>query len=142
MIIHVEMSLSPREAAVLYTSVGWVRYAQDLEKVERAFAGSTLILTARDADGRLAGLARAISDGETVCYIQDFLVAPDRHRRGIGRALMVELRRRYDRCPFFLLSTDPAGSVEARKSHPFYRSMGFITHEEQRMVAFGLPVDR
>ena len=127
---------------MLYDSVGWVRYTRDLDKLERAFAGSTLILTARDDHGRLVGLARVVSDGETVCYIQDFLVLPDEHRRGIGRSLMAELRRRYGQCPFFLLSTDSPDSTEARKSHPFYRTMGMITHEEQCMVAFGLPIDR
>jgi GNAT superfamily N-acetyltransferase len=140
--IDVDMSLSPREAAVLYDLVGWLGYTSDLDKMGRAFAGSTLILTAREDDGRLVGLARVVSDGETVCYIQDFVVLPDEHRRGIGRSLMAELRRRYDQCSFFLLSTDPPDSAAARKSHPFYRAMGMITHEEQRLVTFGLPVER
>lgn len=139
--IAVEMSLCPGEAAEIYDAVGWSRYTRDLAKLGRAFAGSTLILTARDM-GRLVGLARVISDGESVCYVQDFAVLPGEHRKGIGRLLMHELRNRYGRCPFFVLSTDAPGSAEALKSHPFYRSMGLVPHEEQHLVAFGLPVDR
>ncbi|HVK26502.1 MAG TPA: GNAT family N-acetyltransferase [Actinokineospora sp.] len=140
--IDTEMSLPVEEAATLYNAVGWVRYTKDLDKLRRAFDGSTLILAARSDDGVLLGLARVISDGETVCYVQDFLVMPESHRQGVGRALMAELRRRFEQCPFFLLSTDPPGSEEAVKSHPFYRSVGMIPHEEQKLMAFGLPVDR
>ncbi|WP_436498677.1 GNAT family N-acetyltransferase [Actinokineospora sp. HUAS TT18] len=140
--IDTELSLPVEEAATLYNAVGWTRYTKDLAKLRRAFDGSTLILAAREDDGTLIGLARVISDGETVCYVQDFLVLPECHRRGVGRALMAELRRRFDQCPFFLLSTDPPGSEEAVKSHPFYRSVGMIAHEEQKLMAFGLPVDR
>ena len=140
--IDFEPSLDVRAAAVLYDAVGWVRYTADLDRLRRAFAGSTAILTARSDGGELVALARALSDGETVCYVQDLVVLPAWQRRGAARALMDELLRRYGHCPFFLLSTDPPGSAEAAKSHPFYRSMGLVTHEEQGLVAFGLPVER
>lgn len=138
--IEAEMSLGPSEAAVLYDAAGWVAYTRDLEKLGRAFAGSSLILTARDGSGELVGLARVVSDGETICYVQDLLVRPDVQRSGVGRALMAELRRRHESCSFFVLTTDSAGSDDARKSHPFYRAVGLIPHEEQRLTAFGLPV--
>lgn len=140
--IQSEAALNPNEAVPLYDAVGWVRYTADVARLRRAFAASTLILTARDDDGRLIGLARALSDGETVCYVQDIVVHPDRQRCGAGRALMSEMLLSYGHCPFFLLTTDPAGSKEAVKSHPFYRSMGLVTHEEQDLVTFGLPVER
>lgn len=140
--IQSEPTLDALAAVPLYDAVGWVRYTADPARLRRAFAGSTLILTARADDGALIGLARAISDGETVCYVQDILMHPAWQRHGGGRALLTELVKHYGHCPFFLLSTDPPDSTEAVKSHPFYRSMGLIPHEEQNLVAFGLPIER
>ncbi|MEV6601622.1 GNAT family N-acetyltransferase [Actinoplanes sp. NPDC051346] len=137
-----ERTLEPDEAFGLYDAVGWYGYTKDVGKLVRSLAGSHLVLTVRNADGRLVGLARTVSDGETVCYLQDLLVHPDAQRSGIGRALVEELKRRYEHCRFFLLSTDAAESPEAEISHPFYRALGFVAHEDQGMAAFGLPVKR
>ena len=138
--IAVEDNLSQDELLHLYGSVGWVGYTKDPDKLSRSLAASHLVLTARDAEGQLRGLARTISDGETVCYVQDLLVNPESQRGGVGRLLMEDLLRRYDNCRFFILSTDHADSADAWKSHPFYRAMGLIPHEEQGMAAFGRPV--
>ena len=56
--------------------------------------------------------------------------------------LMEDLQQRYRDCLFFILSTDHADSADAEKSHPFYRAIGLIPHEEQGMAAFGRPVKR
>jgi GNAT superfamily N-acetyltransferase len=140
--IATERTLTRDEAVDLYDSVGWTGYTKDPDKLVRSLAGSHLLLTARDASSRLVGLARTISDGETVCYVQDLLVRPDAQRGGVGRLLMEDLQRRYGSCRFFLLSTDHAESPDALKSHPFYRATGLIPHEEQGMAAFALPVKR
>jgi GNAT superfamily N-acetyltransferase len=140
--IQVEQVLGRDETVELYQSVGWYGYTRDPDKLVRSLAGSHLLVTARDDSGRLVGLARTISDGETVCYLQDLLVRPEVHRTGIGRRLVEELKQRYADCRFFVLSTDGAGTADAQSSHPFYRALGLIPHEEQGMAAFGLPVNR
>lgn len=81
----VEGNLSQDELLRLSGSVGWVGYPKDPERLARSLAGSRLVLTARDADGQLLGLARTISDGETVCSVQDLLVDPESQRGGVGR---------------------------------------------------------
>jgi ribosomal protein S18 acetylase RimI-like enzyme len=140
--IQQEQGLDQAEAMDLYTSVDWYGYTKDPAKLVRSLTGSHLLLTARDDHGRLLGLARTVSDGETICYVQDLLVHPSVHRNGIGRRLMEELKHRYDHCRFFVLSTDKAGTTEAQASHPFYRAIGLIPHEEQGMAAFALPAKR
>lgn len=55
---------------------------------------------------------------------------------------MLDLLERYAHCRFFVLSTDHPDTEDAKKSHPFYRSLGFVAHEEQRMAAFALPINR
>lgn len=137
--INAEDSPPTAEVLDLYDAVGWAAYTRDPQKLARGIAGSHLVLTARDEAGRLLGLARTVSDGETVCYVQDILVRPDSQRLGIGRALMQELIGRYGHCRSFVLSTDAADSADAQVSHPFYRSLGLVPHREQGLEAFGLP---
>jgi hypothetical protein len=85
--IAVEQILGRDEALELYQAVDWYGYTKDPDKLLRSLAGSHLLLTAREADGRLIGVARTVSDGETVCYVQDLLVHPTAQRRGVGRSL-------------------------------------------------------
>lgn len=92
-----------------------------------------------DESGELLGLARTISDDEAVCYVQDVLVHPRHHRKGVGRALMEHLMDRYAHCRFFLLSTDHESTPEGVRNHAFYRSLGFLSYDEKEMSAFGLP---
>ena len=47
-----------------------------------AILGSSFVVTARADGGALVGLARAVSDEQTICYLQDVLVHPAWRRRG------------------------------------------------------------
>lgn len=76
------------EVLGLYESVGWSAYTRDPERLMAALAGSTAVFSARDEGGQLVGLARILSDGASVTFVQDILVAPGRHRSGVGSLLM------------------------------------------------------
>lgn len=75
------------EAVALYRAVGWTAYTDDPASLERGLAGSTHVVTAR-RDGELVGLARVVSDGATIAYLQDVLVRPGQQRAGLGRTLV------------------------------------------------------
>lgn len=124
----------------LYGSVGWTVYTRDPERLERALAGSALVATARDADGRLVGLVRAVGDGVSICYVQDLLVRPDRQRGGVGRALVEHVRAGQAAGVLLVLTTDAGGTEDGDRSHPFYRALGFAPHAEQGLAAFSLRV--
>jgi ribosomal protein S18 acetylase RimI-like enzyme len=138
-VIAEEDAFNPNEMFELYDSVEWEGYTCDVDKLCRGLANSHLVVTARDGSGTLLGLARTISDDESICYVQDLLVNPQFHRQGIGRALLEHLMERYAHCRFFLLSTDHESTPEGRRSHPFYRRLGFLSFEEKQMAGFGLP---
>lgn len=125
------------EALALYDAVGWSAYTREPERLRRTLGGSHLVITARDDDGTLLGLVRTVSDGESICYVQDILVHPAAQRRGVGRALLREVQERYRHCMFVALTTDAEGTVDAESSHPFYRSMGFQQHRDLGLAAFG-----
>src|SRR5687768_4898697 len=87
LVIGPESGIPVAELLALYESVGWSAYTSSPELLEAAVAGASFVVTARRG-GRLVGLARALSDGAIICYLQDVLVHPAEHRRGIGRALV------------------------------------------------------
>lgn len=103
----------------LYESVGWTSYTRDPELLWRSVSGSHRVATAR-RNGRLVGLARTISDGATIVYLQDVLVAPTEQRGGTGRRLLETLFESYGDIRQRVLLTD----TEERQ-RAFYERLGF-----------------
>lgn len=64
------------------------RPVDDLDRIGKMLAGADLIVTARDGDGRLVGVARAVTDFSFCCYLSDLAVDQELQGKGIGRALM------------------------------------------------------
>lgn len=129
-------NLDKAEVLALYDAVGWSAYTRDGEVLLRALAGSHTVLTARDGAGALVGLARTVSDGETICYLQDILVHPEHQRRGLGRQLMAHLLDRYAHVRQRVLLTDDEPGQRA-----FYEECGFtdsVQHEHGPLHAFVL----
>jgi GNAT superfamily N-acetyltransferase len=130
-VIAEDRAVHSAEAVSLYGSVGWSAYTDAPGVLAAGLAGSDLVLTAR-VEGRLVGLARTVTDGATICFVQDLLVHPDFRRRGVGRSLMRELLDRHHRCRQFVLITD----ADAPDVHAFYRSLGLVAGEECRTTVF------
>lgn len=128
------------ELLALYGAVGWSAYVRDPDRLERALAGSALVATARDDDGRLVGLVRTVGDGVSICYLQDLLVHPGSQRAGVGRALVEHVRGRAAPGVLLVLTTDAGGTEDGDRSHPFYRALGFAPHGEEGLAAFSLRV--
>lgn len=84
------------EFAMLYGETGWAEWS--LETFENALAGSWVVCTARDDDGRLIGLGRLISDGAPHAFVTEMIVATAARGGGIGseilRMLVDESRQR------------------------------------------------
>lgn len=111
---------APQQVLALYETVGWSAYTSDPGALVRALANSDRVITATTSGGHLVGLARAISDGEVICYVQDIVVHPDHQQRGLGRALLDRLLGHYThvRQRVLLTDADPA-------QHTFYAACGF-----------------
>lgn len=108
------------EATELLRGTYW-QEGTDLEKIRRSLMGSTAWVGARDAAGRLVANARAMSDGAKLAWLYDVIVADERHRRGLGTAVVQLLLdhpavRSVDR---ILLNT--------RDAQTFYERFGFRT---------------
>ncbi|GAA1485198.1 GNAT family N-acetyltransferase [Brachybacterium fresconis] len=107
------------EVLDLYDAVGWSAYTDDPATLERAFAGSSHVVTAR-RDGELLGLARVLSDGATLAYLQDVLVRPEVQQTGLGRRLVAEAFAPYGTVRQQVLLTDAEPGQWA-----FYEALGF-----------------
>jgi GNAT superfamily N-acetyltransferase len=107
------------ELVALYEAVGWSAYTKAPDVLRRAIAGSSFVVVARRGL-RLVGLARAVSDAATICYLQDVLVLPDEQRNGIGRTLVQAILDHYPTVRQKVLLTDDEPGQRA-----FYESLGF-----------------
>ena len=103
----------------LYGSVGWSAYTQDAVALHSSVMSSSHVVSAR-CDDVLVGLARVVSDFGSIVYLQDVLVHPDLHRRGIGRLLVTLALRSLSgvRQKVLFTDTDP-------EQRTFYESLGF-----------------
>lgn len=122
----VTVSSSPDldDVVALYRAVGWSTYADQPEMLGAAVAGSTRVVTAHRS-GRLVGLARVISDGASICYLQDVLVHPDEQRKGTGRQLVLAALEPYAGVRQKVLLTDDEPAQRA-----FYERLGFTEVHE------------
>lgn len=103
----------------LYESVGWLAYTNKPDQLKAALIGSSLVLTYK-VQGKLIGLARCISDGESICYIQDILIHPEQQRSGIGSSLVIQILSEFKDVRQIVLMTD-----SEEKQLKFYEKLGF-----------------
>nr|NLD40605.1 GNAT family N-acetyltransferase [Actinomycetales bacterium] len=123
--INTGFTASREQVLDLYDSVGWSRYTRDPDGLERALANSGFVLEAWDGND-LVGLVRCLSDGDTILYLQDILVRPSHHRRGIGKKLVQEAIEQYpNRIRQIVLITD-----DEPYQRSFYESLGFTEISE------------
>lgn len=103
----------------LYRAVGWSAYTSEPETLRAALRGSSCVAVAHDGPA-LVGLARVISDGASIAYLQDVLVHPDYRRRGIGAAVVRAALAPYDTVRQKVLLTDDEPTQQA-----FYEHLGY-----------------
>ncbi|MEK0154166.1 GNAT family N-acetyltransferase [Arthrobacter oryzae] len=118
--VHLGSELSDAEIIDLYESVGWTSYTAEPAALLRAIRGSAFVVACRNDAGALVGLARAISDDATICYVQDVLVNPAFQGSGAGRSMLEAIQSRYGHVRQTVLVTDNEPGQRA-----FYEALGF-----------------
>jgi GNAT superfamily N-acetyltransferase len=112
-----ETDLSPEELGDVFRRSGIGRPFGDIERLSRMLSQSNLVVTAR-ANGRLIGVARGWTDRAWVCFVSDLAVDGEYQRRGIGRALLNEIRQ--------LVGDDVSiGLFAAPSAETYYPHVGF-----------------
>ena len=118
------------EILSIYTAVGWTAYTENPAALKAGYENSLLILAAYEGD-ELQGIIRVVGDGQTIVFIQDILVFPDKQRKGIGTALIKAILERYENVRQIELATD-----NTPKTVEFYKSMGFHEMSEYGCCGF------
>lgn len=98
------------------SGLGKRRPVDDAERLGAMIANANLIVTAR-IDGRLVGIARAMTDFSFSCYLSDLAVIDTAKSRGIGAALIDTLRTHLGPTVNVILSAVP-------EAVPFYQRIG------------------
>ena len=92
----------------VYESSGINRPTHNIERINKMYANSNLVLTAWDG-GLLVGIARSLTDFCYACYLSDLAVSLEYQKAGIGKKL-VELTKEHigDECMLLLLAAPSA----------------------------------
>lgn len=103
----------------VYESVGWAAYTDQPATLREALFASHQALVF-EREGVVVGFARTISDGKTICYLQDLLVHPNHQRTGVGRSLLQHVLDSYQHVRQLVLMTD-----NRPEQFAFYTALGF-----------------
>ncbi|MEM0915432.1 MAG: GNAT family N-acetyltransferase [Planctomycetota bacterium] len=120
----VEPDLSPDEFVdVLRRSTLAARRPVDQpDRIAAMLKHADVIVTARNADGRLIGVSRAISDFAYCTYLSDLAVDAAYQGQGIGRALIDRTHDAAGRSSSLILLSAPA-------AESYYPHIGMEKHE-------------
>lgn len=109
-IINRETTLEPDEFLSVLERSGLDerRPVDDAGRIAQMCTNANLIVTARDNDGALVGVARSLTDFAYVCYCSDLAVDRAHQGRGIGRKLLAQTRELIHPAARLVLLSAPA----------------------------------
>lgn len=109
--------ITPEQLADVFTRSGIKRPVDDLARMEKMLQHGNLLITAWDRES-LIGVARALSDFAYCCYLSDLAVDREYQHRGIGQALIAQVRSAIGQDSMLLLLAAPGAM-------PYYPKVGF-----------------
>ena len=85
-------AVAPQEAADLYVELGWGTPREySVARMKRSLEHCDIVVSARNEDGELVGIGRALSDFAIDTKILDLIIAPDYQRQGLGLVMMKKI---------------------------------------------------
>ena len=130
MIVIEEKKLTVDEYLGLRAKVGWKKLTR--EQAKKSIDNALYMVAAYD-NGMLVGMGRIVGDGAVICYIQDLIVTPECHGRGIGTMMIEKLR-------YFVMSLKDSPDQEimfglmcAKGRESFYIKNGFTARPTEKL---------
>lgn len=126
----VEPSLSSEEFidVLLRSTLAERRPVDEPDRVAMMLSGADLVVTARHHDGRLVGVARAITDFAYCTYLSDLAVDVSVQGQGIGRELIRQIHEHAGLDTRLILLAAPAAQT-------YYPHIGMDKHDSCWMIA-------
>lgn len=122
-----EKAPSVEEVADVFRASGIRRPIDDLERISTMISNANLIITARTLQGKLVGIARALTDFSYCCYLSDLAVDKDYQRKGIGQQLVNEVQKEIGEKSMLLLLAAPEAAE-------YYPHIGFEKSENAWII--------
>ena len=112
-------SVKPNELMTIWASVGWSSGPGEFapQTVRAAIQNTTLLISARNEDGELIGIARVFSDGKFTSYLAELVVHPDYQGLGVGKKILNVLKDRLGHTTIVFETTE--------NNRKFYKKCGF-----------------
>ena len=120
------------DVLALYRAAGWFDPSDPAPELDVMLANSFAVSAAFDESGRLAGMARALSDGVSDAYILDVVVDPAHRSRGVGRTIVSRLA---DHLASF--GVDWIVCIGVPGTEAFYRAAGAAPMDGHTAFRFG-----
>ncbi|HQO10532.1 MAG TPA: GNAT family N-acetyltransferase [Clostridiales bacterium] len=114
-------SADPVQIRDLYMQAGWWNKENDSkDDYVATIIKNTYLFAIAEADGRIIGMGRAISEGVSDAYIQDVTVLKEYRKKGIGSRIIQILvdKLRSDNISWIGLISEPG-------AEKFYTDLGF-----------------
>lgn len=106
-----------KDVAEVFKNSGMKRPFEDHERIQRMIDNADILITAW-VDGKMVGVARAITDYSYCCYLSDLAVDKQYQKHGIGTELVKHVQAKIgDECSLVLISSP--GAIE------YYPRLGF-----------------
>lgn len=102
----VDKKITPKELSTVFKTSGIRRPFEDLPRLEKMIKNADLLVTAWD-QGKLIGVARAVTDFSYCCYLSDLAVDQQYQHQGIGRELVRLVQERIGEEVTLLLLASP-----------------------------------
>ena len=109
--------ITPEQLAGVFTRSGIQRPVDDLPRIAKMLQHGNLLVTAWDGQS-LVGVARALTDFAFCCYLSDLAVDRAYQRKGIGQALIEQVRGAIGQDSMLLLLAAPGAMA-------YYPKVGF-----------------
>jgi predicted N-acetyltransferase YhbS len=108
-IYAIEASLDPEEFIDVLkdSTLGKRRPVEEMNRIRTMCKNANLIVTARE-NGRMVGIARALTDYGFCTYLSDLAVRESYQRQGIGKALIKKVAEAAPQATLILLSAPAA----------------------------------
>ncbi len=127
--IHCQREEAPsvEEVAEVFRASGIRRPIDDLDRISTMISNANLIITARTLQGKLVGIARALTDFSYCCYLSDLAVDKTFQRQGIGLELIKHIQKEIGEKSMLLLLAAPEAAE-------YYPHIGFEKSENAWII--------
>jgi ribosomal protein S18 acetylase RimI-like enzyme len=87
-----DLSVAEFRRVLVESGLGATRPVDDEARLRQMLTGAGLVMTARNPDGSLVGVARCLSDGAWVAYLAELAVSRSVQGQSVGKLLLRAVR--------------------------------------------------